>query len=98
MEQLTIKRGDKHDVRLNIGNPPMDLAGGVAKVHVRPSIVGAAEVFDATLDGNVVTWTLDGTLDPGKYILEVQITVGGNWVVTAPSDGMMILVVLQDIA
>ena len=98
MEQLIIKRGDKHDVQLTIGNPPLDLAGGVAKVHVKPSVNGTAEVFDGTLNGNVVTWTLDGTLDPGKYILEVQITVGGNWIVTAPSDGMMDLIVLQDLA
>lgn len=97
MERLKIKRGDNHNVLLNVGNPPMDLAGGVTKVHVAPSLGGATQIFNATINGNVVTWPYDGTLAVGKYILEVQVTIGG-WVVTSPSDGMMELEIVQDLA
>lgn len=97
MDQLTIKRGDKHDVKLTIVNAPVDMTSGVVKVHVIPSIGGTAQVFAATIVGNVVTWTLDGTLPAGRYRLEVQVTVGA-YVVTAPSDGTMELTVLQDLA
>lgn len=99
MDTLTVKRGDKHDVRLTIGNPPMDLTGGAVAVHVKPSSgAAAAQVFPATIDGeNVVTWSMDGTIAVGKYKLEVQVTLGG-FIVTAPSDGNMQLVVLQDLA
>ena len=97
MDTLTVKRGDTHDVRLTIGNAPADLSAGVVKVHVKPSLGGTAEVFDATIDENVVTWAMDGTLAAGRYLLEVQVTVGG-WIVTAPSDRMMSLIVLGDLA
>jgi hypothetical protein len=97
MEQLTLKRGDVHNVPLSIGNPPIDLSAGVAKVHVRPSLGGATQIFNATLNGNTVTWPYPGTLPVGKYILEVQVTLGGS-VVTAPSDEMMELTVMQDLA
>lgn len=98
MDQLTIKRGDKHDVKLTIVNAPVNMASGVVKVHVIPSIGGTAQVFTAaTIVGNVVTWALDGTLLAGRYRLEVQVTVGA-YVVTAPSDGTMELTVLQDLA
>lgn len=97
MDELTIKRGDEHDVRLTIGNPPRALTGGVAKVHVRPSLGGASIVYNATLDGNVVVWPLDGLLPAGRFLLEVQVTVAGE-VITAPSNGMMSLTVLADLA
>lgn len=98
MTTLTVKRGDKYDVKLSIHNAPMDLTAGVVKVHVTPSVGGSATVFNATIDSNdVVTWPLDGTLPVGKYKLEVQVTVGG-WIVTSPSDDMMDLLVLQDLA
>lgn len=97
METLTIKRGDKHDVKLTIVNAPLELAGGVAKVLVRPSIGGTAQQFPASLSGDVVTWALDGTLAAGKYKLEVEVTVSG-FVVTAPNDGWVVLEVLKDLA
>jgi hypothetical protein len=97
MDELTIKRGDTHQVRLAIGNAPLALTGGVAKVHVKPSLGGIATVFNATLDGNVVVWQLDGSLPVGRFLLEAQVTVSGQ-VVTAPSNGMMPLVVLADLA
>lgn len=98
MDTLTVKRGDKHDVRLTISNPPMSLAGGTVEVHVKPSIEGPAVTFAATIDDeNVVTWSLDGTLAAGKYKLEVEVTLGG-FIVTAPNDGNMVLVVLPDLA
>lgn len=97
METLTIKRGDKHDVKLTIVNAPLDLSGGVTKVFVTPSIGGGATLtFNASLSGSVVTWTLDGSLAVGKYKLEVQVTVG-IFVVTAPNDGWVELIVLQDL-
>lgn len=95
--KLTIKRGDKHDVRLTIVNAPLDMVGGQVKVFVTPSLGGTTTEFNATLDGDTVVWALDGTLDVGKYKLEVQVTVGG-FVVTSPSNGWMDLVVLQDLA
>lgn len=97
METLTIKRGDKHDVKLTIVNAPLDLSGGTAKVFVTPSVGGTAQQFNASLNGNIVTWALDGTLNVGKYKLEVQVTVSG-FIVTAPNDGWAELVVLQDLA
>jgi len=98
VDTLTVKRGDKHDVKLLIGNPPMDLSAGVTKVHVKPSTgTDPAQVFNATLSGNEVLWSLDGTLPVGNYLLEVQVTVGG-FIVTAPNDGMMNLIVMQDLA
>ena len=97
METLTIKRGDKHDVKLTIVNAPLDLTGGTTQVFVTPSIGGAAQTFPATLSGNTVTWALDGNLAVGKYKLEVQVTVSG-FVVTAPNDGWVELIVLQDLA
>lgn len=97
MEILTIKRNDKHDVKLTIVNAPLDLTGGVTKVFVTPSIGGTTQQFNASLSGNVVTWSLDGTLAAGKYKLEVQVTVSG-FVMTAPNDGWVELVVLPDLA
>ena len=97
METLTIKRGDKHDVRLTIVNAPLSLTGGATKVFVTPSIGGTTMQFDATISGDVVTWTLDGTIPVGKYRLEVQVTVSG-FIVTAPNDSWVELVVLQDLA
>ena len=98
METLTIKRGDKHDVRLAIGNSPLALLGGVAKVHVQPSLGGSAIVFNATVGAdNIVTWSLDGTLDVGRFLMEVQVTLG-LFIVTAPSNGMITLTVLDDLA
>lgn len=97
METLTIKRGDKHDVKLTIGNPPMDLSAGTVEVHVTPSLGGTAQIFTATISNNVVTWALNGNLPVGRYLLEVQVTLGA-FIVTAPSDGNMILVVLPDLA
>jgi hypothetical protein len=97
VETLTIKRGDKHDVKLLIVNAPITLTGGTTKVFVTPSIGGTAQQFNASLSGDIVTWTLDGTLTVGKYKLEVQVTVSGL-IVTAPNDGWLELVVLQDLA
>lgn len=97
MGTLTIKRGDKHDVKLTIVNAPLDVSGGVTKVFVTPSTGGTTLQFSATVLGKTVTWALDGSLTVGKYKLEVQVTVGG-FVVTAPSDGWLELIVLQDLA
>lgn len=91
-----IKRGDKHDVKLTIVGPPMNLNGGTAKVFVTPSAGGSVTPFNATILDNVVTWSLDGTLPVGKYNLEVQVTIGGN-IVTAPNGGYMELRVVQDL-
>lgn len=96
--KLTIKRGDKHVVELRITTPPTNLAGGTVKVFVTPSVGGTAQTFNATIDANnVVSWQLDGSLAVGKYRLEIQVTVGLQ-IVTAPSDGWMDLVVLQDLS
>lgn len=96
--KLTIKRGDKHVVELRITTPPTNLATGVVKVFVTPSIGGTVQPFNATIDANnVVSWQLDGSLAVGKYRLEVQVTVGSQ-IVTAPSDGWMELIVLQDLS
>lgn len=94
--RLIIKRGDKHDVQLTISNAPASLVGGTVKVLVTPSLGGTTQTFTGSLIGNVVTWSLDGTLDVGNYRLEVEVTVGAL-IVTAPSDGTMGLVVLQDL-
>lgn len=96
--KLTIKRGDVHVVELRITTPPTNLANGFVKVMVTPSIGGPVTQFDATIDAdNVVFWHLDGSLAVGRYRLEVQVTVGTE-IVTAPSDGWMELIVLQDLA
>lgn len=95
--KLTVKRGDKHDVRLTVVNAPLDMASGVATVHVTPSTGGTATTFPGVIDGDDVIWSLDGSLAVGRYKLEVQITVG-LFVMTAPNDDWMELVVLQDLA
>lgn len=96
METLTIKRGDKHDVKLTIVNAPLDLTGATVKVLVTPSVGGTATTFLATLSGSTVTWALDGTLAAGKYKLEVEASVSG-FVMTAPNDSYVELVVLKDL-
>lgn len=98
MDVLTIRQGDKHDVRLEIGNSPIDLSGGSAEVHVQPSLGGTVQSFNATVGANnVIIWPLDGTLLPGKYLLEVEITVGLS-IVTAPSNKNITLIVLDELA
>lgn len=94
--RLTIKRGDKHSVQLTIVNPPENLTGGTVRILVTPSTGGDAQEFSGSLVANVVTWALDGTLEAGNYRLEVEVTVG-SFIVTAPSDGTMSLVVLPDL-
>lgn len=97
METLTIKHGDKHDVKFRIVNAPVDTAGGTTKVYVTPAVGGSTLTFNASISNSVVTWTLDGTLPVGKYRLEVEVTISG-FVVTAPNDGYVELVVLKDLA
>lgn len=97
MAVLTVKRGDKYEVKLSIHNAPMDLTTGVAKVHVAPSVGGTAFVFAATIANGIVTWPMDGSLAVGRYKLEVEVTIG-LWIVTAPSDGLEELVVIPDLA
>lgn len=95
--KLTIKRNDKHAVELTIVSPPTNLNGGTVRILVTPSAEGGtAQEFSGTISNNVVTWTLDGTLEAGNYRLEVEVTVG-SFIVTAPSDGTMSLVVLPDL-
>jgi len=92
---MKVKAGDTHEVSWRANT---DLAGASVRLIARdstgPAIFLDAEVTDAA--GGVVTHTLTGTLSPGTYRVELEVTRDGV-IVTYPNDGYATLAVREDL-
>lgn len=91
----TVKHGDTHDITLTVG---VDLTGAQVRVLARRGsaapIVLATDPID--LVAGVLSHTLTGTLEPGNYNVEVEITRDGK-IQTAPTVGYTRLNVASDL-
>ena len=98
---VTVKQGDTHDTTWTAN---MDLTDATVRLLARRTTVAPVEpdsvelagvVTDAA--GGVVTHTLDGTLIPGVYRVELEVTTSGGEVVTFPNDSYESLIVASDL-
>ena len=98
---MTVREGDTHDVSWQItdNGGPMDLTGAIAEIHVRPIKGTAITTLTAVVDPieQRVTHTLTGTLAPGTYLLEIELTKEGI-ITTAPTSKNDTLTVVPQIA
>lgn len=91
----TVKQGDTHNLTLTIG---ADLADATVRVLARRGSETVEELDASVTDegGGVITHTLTGTLPPGDYRVEVEVTRDGV-IQTAPTEGYARLTVLPDL-
>jgi hypothetical protein len=94
---ITVKRGDTHPITLTVaGDDVVDLTGATVKMFARRSTAQAIPLEVTATGPNTLTHTLTGTLQPGMYRLEVEITRDGV-VRTAPTSGYLQLDVQADL-
>ncbi len=95
MRVLTVKSGDKYPTLWMV---PMDLTNSTVRLIAKNKF-GAVSVLATTIknaaDG-IVEHVLTGTLAPGEYRVELEITRGSE-VITAPTDGYENLKVIPDL-
>lgn len=100
---IKVKEGDTHPLVLEVttaGGTDVDLTGASVRVLIRPrgssadGTVLAATVTNAA--AGELTHNLTGTIAPGAYDLEVEITQGGV-ITTTPTDGYVTFIVVDDI-
>lgn len=100
---LTVRRGDTHPVYwriLDAAGVPIDLTGATAELHVKPTKPsGPAVTLIATVEPveKRIRHDLTGTLAPGDYAYELEITKDGA-IMTAPTRENGVLTVLPDLA
>ena len=94
---ITVKRGDKYDVTFTVN---ADLTGATTRLLAnRQYTTGEPTLLGHTVTdpvNGVVTHTLTGTLDPGRYNVELEATRGGE-TFTFPSSGFETLQVEPDL-
>lgn len=94
----TIRTGDTHKLTFTVGSPSgvVNISGATGRLLLR-KITGGGGVFDLPTTvtdpvAGTLTHQLDGTLLPGIYLLEIELTVNGE-IITVPSDGADRLIV-----
>jgi len=100
---MHVKHGDTHTIVWRIESAsgvPQNLSGCTSKVWCRERYGTqvqelASEITNAA--EGLVSHTLTGTLAPGVYIVEVEITNAVNVITTAPTRGSSFLTVEQDL-
>lgn len=91
---MPVKQGDTHPITLTVN---ADLTGCTVRVLCRRRGADAPVVLSATVTNAVngtIQHTLTGTLPPGPYDLEVEVTRGTE-IATFPSSGYASLDVLS---
>jgi len=71
----TVKRGDRYPVLLTAS---MALTGATVRLLARGEYDSTGIELGCTFDGAEVTHVLDGTLDVGTWLLEVEATWPGS--------------------
>lgn len=92
---LTIKRGDKYPLTFTVN---MDLTGASVRLLVKSPLGLVEELPSAIQDASAgtVVHHLTGTLAPGTYTVELEVTQGGQ-IVTFPSASFEELRVVNDL-
>lgn len=97
MQQITVKQRDRYATTWSTG---IDLTGATVRLIARAIGTGVVTILPHTvptpLNGDIIH-TLDGTLLPGSYQIEAELTRGA-YVATAPSDDYSMLIVIPDLA
>lgn len=98
---MTVRQGDTHSVYWQVleDGVPIDLTGMTAEIHIRPAKGTtvtdlAAEVVEID---NRIKHILTGTLAPGTYLLEIELSKAGV-IATAPTAKNDTLTVVPQIA
>lgn len=101
----TVKQGDTHSITLTVydtvaGTPtPLNLTGATVRLLAKLG-ADALIILTASINADPATGkvhhTLTGTLEPGTYNIEVEVTQGGT-ITTAPTTGFATLVVTPDL-
>jgi hypothetical protein len=102
----TVKAGDTYDVTFTVSDDDgaaVDLASvnthrTIARLSGDPNataVILASSVSDAP--NGKITHALTGTLPPGTYDVEIELTTFTNVKSTVPSDSYFTLVVLPDL-
>jgi hypothetical protein len=89
---IHVKAGEIRDISWTLN---AELGGTTVELHARHYVDGEADdliVLDSSVEGSVVTHHLDGTLAEGLWLIEVEITNGGD-VSKAPTQGYERLIV-----
>lgn len=93
---VTVKHGDKYPT-VWVAN--MDLTGATVRLLAKPRYEGDTVVLASSITDAVageVTHVLTGTLEPGSYDVELEVSRGDE-VVTFPSESYERLTVVRDL-
>lgn len=101
-----VKKRDRRYLKWRVINPEtggiQDLTGSTAKLLVREQyseedVVGYPMEIDGDPTQGVVQYWYDGTIVPGTYDLEVEVTSPAGSIITSPTEGYNTLLVEPDL-
>jgi len=102
----TVKRRDRRFLKWRVTNPEtgdvQDLTSSTVKLLVREQyseedVVGYAMEIDGDPTLGIVKYWYDGTIPPGTYDIEVEVTSPAGTIITSPSEGYNTLLVEPDL-
>jgi len=102
----TVKHRDRRFLKWRVINPEtgdvQDLTGCTVNLMVRIQYTeGDADPYPMEIDGlateGIVKYWYDGTIAPGPYDIEVEVTSPAGTIITSPSEGYNLLLVEPDL-